>query len=279
MWLDFPKKHWQVFKFIYENKLMLGYPDDTFKPWNYITERQVVAVAKRGNIRTNIDVNQYNDVPATMKWIQDYFLPGTVLSANLDDKATRFRFAVMLTRNGLVNHDDLPIPPATPLPKPTQDEIVASKIDKWLDETYVTWNGATRQPRIKGMGYLFVKMSRMHGVPLWLALGQCWRESQFFTTGLSIKYNCGWGIKDSKGKWGKVRSQVSGYTDYISLEESISAYFRLMGSDNAPYKKLIDAGKIREALDIYAPPFENDSNEHYNIVMKIKRMCEEKGIK
>lgn len=277
MWLDFPKKYWQVFTFIYKNKIMNGYPDNTFKPWNYVTEKQVITVLKRAGIRTNVDINQYKEVPARMGWVEQYFLPGTIHTASADEYVTRFRLAIMTTRNGFTNQDHLPLPPISN-PTPTEDELVAKRLDQWFEETRVTWNGATRQSRLRGTGWLFVKMSRMHGIPLWLALGQCWRESQFFTTGLSINYNCGWGMKDSKFKWGRANGLVKGYTDYISVEEAISAYFRLMSSPSMPYATLINDGKIKEALDIYAPPSENDTEEHYNIVMKIKQKAEQKNI-
>jgi len=277
MWLDFPKKYWQVFIFIFQNKIMYGYEDGTFKPWNYVTEKQVITILKRAKIRTNVDINLYKDVPVKMGWVEQYFLPGTMTSSKPDDYATRFRLATMITRNGFTDQNHLPVPPPSQSPL-TEDELVAKKIDTWFEETKVTWNGATRQSRLKGTGWLFVKMARMHKIPIWLALGQCWRESQFFTTGLSINYNCGWGMKDSKFKWGRANGLVQGYTDYISVEESIAAYFRLMSSPTMPYAQLISKGQIKEALDIYAPPSENDTEEHYAIVMKIKQKAEQKGI-
>lgn len=272
VWHDWPAYDYNVATWLQENKLMTGYPDGTFRPWEPVTEYQVAVVAQRAGIRTDVGQYDFYGVPAKMGWVQEYFLPGTVHSAGLDEVCTRYRFAKMLFRHGMN-----PGPTNVIIPtKPDPDADVIAKLDKWFESTYV--NGF--HSRLVGMGKVFVKDSRETGVPLWLALGQCWRESQFFTTGLSRQYNMGWGIKDSKGRWGSVRSFVgSGYTDYVSVEESIHAYFRLMSSPDMPYKSLIEQGRIREALNIYAPPFENDANEHYNIVMTVKRWTEERGIR
>jgi uncharacterized FlgJ-related protein len=171
---------------------------------------------------------------------------------------------------------------------PSQHDIdVALALEKWFNETNVTYQGVTRRPRLIKYGAYIVAESKSHRVPMWLMLGQCWRESQWFTTGLSIDYNCGFGIKDVKGKWGVLGTPplVKGFSNYTSVGVAISAYFELMDSNSMPYRKLIDGylntrnvDYIFQALDIYAPASENDTKEHHEIVMLKKKQCQERGI-
>jgi hypothetical protein len=278
-WNDWPNEPEEVRKFITENNLMLGYPDGTFRPWNAVTEKQVVRVCKRAGIRTDLDENQYSDMPATMGWVTTYFLPGTAKTAGMEEECTRYRLATMLYRYGL-KPGPTPIPPST-----SEDSIIADRLDKWFDEMYVTWNGVTRQNKLVGLGKVFVEESNKHRIPIWLALGQCWRESQWFTTGLSVTYNCGWGMKASVEKWGQLGSPstIQGYGNYISVEEAVRAYFKYMdeqttGNGQPLYRNLIDQEKWQEVLNIYAPPFENNAQEHYNIVMTVRKWAADRGI-
>jgi hypothetical protein len=254
------------------NNLMAGYPDGTFKPYTTITERQVVTiVSDRGQLRQDLSVEDFGSYPATMEWIQTNFLPGTVKVAAPNEVATRYRLAVMLERNN-----------GTPSPitevishQQTEDEIVAAKLDGWFSQTIV--NG--RVSRLAGYGSLFVQLAKEYNVPLWLALGQCYRESQWFTTGLSRTYNCGWGIKDGYARYGALGEPkaVSGYSNYTTVGEAISAYFRLM--NNSTYRPLIDGEQWSKLLNIYAPAFENNTRQHYSTVMSIKTKCEVRGIR
>lgn len=282
MWKDWPPGlELETVQFLQENKYMVGYEDSTFRPWEPISEQQVIRVCKRANIRTDLEESQYGDIPAVMKWVEDNFLPRTVFSAQPDEVCTRFRFAVMLNRH--ISSGNLQAPS---LDSPPQRYYYYELIlNKWFEQTYVTWNGISRQTKLVGKARVFINEALDRRIPLWLALGQCWRESQWFTTGLSIQYNCGWGIKASPEKWGELSDPaiISGYGNYASVKESIHAYFKYMDeqvkSNGDPlYRNLIDSGQWRSILDIYAPPYENNSLEHYAIVMTVKEWCQQKGL-
>lgn len=280
IWKDWPDQHQSAAQFVLDNKLMFGYMDGYFRPWEAVTEKHVVRICKRANIRTDLDENSFYNIPATMGWVEENFLPGTVLSANKDEYCTRFRLAVMLERFGLK-------PGPTTSVQSSLPQYTAKLLNTWFEETEVTWNGVTRSPKLIGLGDVFVEEATKHKIPLWLALGQCWRESQWFTTGLSIRYNCGWGIKASPEKWGTLGNPpiVSGYGNYITVEESVRAYFRYMDlqvdskTGKPLYRDLIDNHQWRSILNIYAPLFENNGAEHYAIVMKVKQWCDERGLK
>lgn len=99
-WQDWPEGYYEPLKFVMNNRLMFGYLDGTFKPWDSVSQWQVITVAARANNKV-LDQLDYEDKPATMGWVQKYFLPGTVYSAGMDEECTRFRFAIMLERYGL----------------------------------------------------------------------------------------------------------------------------------------------------------------------------------
>ncbi len=277
-WKDWPDQHHSAVRYVAENKLMIGYTDGTFRPWAPVTEQQVVRVCERAGIRTGLREGNFSGIPATMGWIEENFLPGTVFTAASYEECTRFRLAVMVERYGMNPGPNTNV-------KSRLGFLTASRLNTWFSETYVTWSGKKRQTKLVGMGQTFVDYAEKHRIPLWLALGQCWRESQWFTTGLSVNYNCGWGIKASPGKWGKLGNPntVQGYGNYISVEEAIKAYFVYMdtqvdGRGNYLYRNLIDSHNWRSILNIYAPLYENDGAQHYSIVMQVKRWCEEHGL-
>jgi hypothetical protein len=275
-WSDWPNEPEQVRQFISNNGLMLGYPDGTFRPWDSVTEKQVIRVCKRAGIRTDLDESQYSDQPAKMGWVQQYFLPGTVYSAGMDEECTRYRFAIMLYRYGL-NPGPSEIPPTT-----SEEDLIAQALDQWFDETYV--NGF--QSRLVGTGRTFVEESIEHNIPIWFALGQCWAESQFFTTGLSKTYNMGWGIKASPSNWGElgVPPTINGFGNYVTVEEAVRAYFSYLdlqttGSGNRLYRDKIDNGDWQGIINIYAPSSDgNDTSEYMRIVYKVKNWAEDRGI-
>lgn len=282
VWKDWPTNdNLEVPRYLIENKIMFGYEDGNFHPWRPVTEKQVIRTCKRAGIRTDLDENDYSDDPAYMGWIEEHFLPGTVKTARKEESCNRFRLAVMLYRYGM-----------NPGPSSIPEKLghVARILDDWFAQTKVTWNGVTRTTRLVGLGRLFVDEHLEHNVPLWLALGQCWRESQWFTTGLSVKYNCGWGIKASPEKWGLLGDPpiVSGYGNYKTVDEAVRAYFKYMDQQvdsrtgKPLYRDLIDhideGTNLRKILNIYAPAFENDTEEHYRIVTTVRRWCQERGI-
>ena len=258
--------------FVKNEGIFKGYSESEFRPHEPLKMRHFKMVLDRAGIQNTIYPSE--DI-VTVKFSQDY-LPETAWSALPFSEVTRFRAAVMIYRHkyGLKN--------------PEKDKIVADKIEQLFKEKPVTWNGVKRYSRLIGHGENIVRYSRQYNIPLWLALGQCWRESQWFTTGLSINYNCGWGIKDKVVKpgwavWGPVGepASVNGYTNYLNVDDAIHAYFKLMSSPDRPYKALIEAGddeSIRKALNIYAPAFENDTEQHWQIVKTVRGWCKERGI-
>lgn len=268
-WADWPDSDIEAGLWVKEQKIYEGYSDGLFHPSGEVTPLHFITVMRRAGIEAEWPTT----IPATIGDALKY-LPNTVTTSKPTDKLTRFRLAVMLYR-----HFVAPI---------NTDQQIIDKLDMWFKETKVTWNGVTRQPRLIGHAAEIVRMARFHNIPIWLALGQCWRESQWGTTGLSIEYNCLWGMKDTLCKWGMPGNPrlIKGYTNYISIDTCIDAYFKLMSSPDKPYRALIDQylatgdmTYISKALDIYAPGYENDTIQHHKIVRIVKDWCDERGIK
>lgn len=269
-WSDWPDTDIEAGWYVKDEKIFQGYEDGLFHPHNPITSFQFCNVLEGAGIP--IDRGYFKTTEVYMEDTQK-FLPGTMFSANPESFATRYRTAVMIYRYkiGITDIDE--------------------RIEALLKEKPVTWNGVTRNSRLIGYGDVIENLSREYNVPIWLALGQSWRESQWFTTGLSINYNCGFGIKDSTGRWGALGNPplVKGFSNYTSVGEAIHAYFRLMNNPDRPYRALIDSylaapdswqawGFITQALDIYAPGYENNTIEHHKIIRIVKGWCEERGI-
>lgn len=273
LWADWPDSDIEAGLWVKEQGIYKGYPDALFYPNSEVTPPHFVVVMDRAGIKAGLPTTTPVTIGDALK-----YLPNTVVTSKPTDKLTRFRLAVMLYR-----HFVAPI---------NSDQTIIANLEKWFRETRVTWNNVTRPTKFIGHASLFVKLSREYNVPIWLALGQSWRESQWFTTGLSVNYNCGWGMRDRTGRWGAMGTptHVRTFTNYVSVEEAINAYYRLMNSPKMPYRALIDKylaesdpkkawEHIMEALDIYAPSFENDTVEHHKIVQIIKRQAEQRGIK
>lgn len=273
-WIDWPDTDIEAGFWLKEKGYFQGYDDGTFRPNIPITINHFNTVLKRAEVIGSKPLSL--DDKVLMKEAVE-FLPGTVFTAAPNSMVTRYRLAVMLYR----------------WKNMTQEQQSGAKLEQWFKTTYVTWNGVTRQPRLIGFGQIMIDYAHKYNVPIWLALGQCYRESQWFTTGLSINYNCGWGIKDKVIKpgwavWGPVGNPIAvkGYTNYLNLEDAIHAYFKLMSSPERPYRDWIDkylqtgdTCYIRQALNIYAPASENDTEEHYQIVISFVEKCEARGIK
>jgi len=270
-WEDWPDTDIEAGWFVKNEGIFQGYEDGLFHPHTTITSFQFCNVLERVGIP--VDRGYFKTTEVYMKDTQK-FLPNTSFTADPESLATRYRVAVMIYRH--LHHE----------------EMVEEKLEKWFSETKVTWNGVTRPTKLVGYADVFVNLSEEYNVPLWLALGQCWRESQWFTTGLSINYNCGFGIKDSTGRWGALGNPplVKGFSNYTSIGEAIHAYYKLMNNPDRPYRALIDSylaapdswqawGFITQALDIYAPGYENNTIEHHKIIRIVKGWCEERGIK
>ena len=267
-WEDWPDTDIEAGFWLKEKGYLQGFVDGTFRPHVEVTPFQFSLVLDRVGIESKWP--EKIDIGEALK-----YLPNTVQSSKSTDTLTRYRYAVMLYRHFNGIHFPAPVTP---------DQEVIDRLELFFKDKKVTWDGVTRTPRLAGHAELIVSLSRETGIPIWLALGQCWRESQWFTTGLSTRYNCGWGIKDREGRWGTLGSPniVSGFSNYISVEEAIRAYFNLMSSPERPYKALIEKGddvSIRTALNTYAPAYENDTWQHWIIVKTVRSWCNERGIR
>ena len=270
-WRDWPDTDIEAGWYVKNEKIFQGHVDGLFHPHNTITSFQFCNVLERVGIP--VDRGYFKTTEVYMKDTQK-FLPDTAFTADPQSFATRYRVAVMIYR---YLHPE---------------EVMEERLEKWFLETKVTWNGVTRPTKLVGYANVFVNLSKEYNVPIWLALGQAWRESQWFTTGLSIDYNCGFGMKDSTGRWGPLGNPplIKGFSNYTSVGESIHAYYKLMSSTEKPYRALIDSylvapdswqawGFITQALDIYAPGYENDTIEHHKIVQLVKTWCDKREIK
>lgn len=243
--------------YLYHEGIIEGYDDKTVGPYQPLLKRHVALICERMGIACAFSLNDWG---AALRGDVRDAIPGLAWNEERwDEPIIRGQLLRLMYRA-----------------RGSEDILIAQRLESWFADTHVTYQGATRQPRLTGHAALLVQLSREYNVPLWLALGQCWRESQWGTTGLSITYNCLWGVKDTIGKWGELRSTISGFADYASVEECIRAYFRLMGQGT--YRQLIDAEDWRGLLDYYAPASENDTELHYRIVMGIRAKCDERGI-
>jgi hypothetical protein len=270
-WADWPDTDFEAGWYVKNEGIFQGYADGMFHPHTPITSFQFCNVLDRAGIP--VDRTYFSDTSVTIEQTQK-FLPGTAWSSSSSDMATRFRTAVMIYRhkNNIIN----------PNPVPTEDEIVAQAIEQLFQDKPVTWQGVTRKSKLIGLAHVIVEDARKYNIPIWLCLGQGWWETQWYTTGMSLKYNQGWGIKDSEHRWGEYKGTHSGFTDYISVEESIHAYFRLMSSTEMPYRAWIDemqAGdetKLRTILQAYCV---NSISSHLATVKTVRNWCNERGIK
>jgi len=270
-WEDWPDTDIEAGWYVKNEGIFQGHVDGLFHPYNTITSFQFCNVLER--IKIPVDRKYFKTSEVSMEDTQ-VFLPNTMFTADPESQPTRYRTAVMIYRH---LH-----------PK----EVMYDRLENWFSETKVTWNGVTRPTKLIGYADVFIDLSEKYNVPVWLALGQSWRESQWFTTGLSVDYNCGFGMKDATGRWGPLGnpSLIKGFSNYTSIGEAIHAYYKLMNSPDKPYRALIDKylaesdpwkawGYITQALDIYAPGYENDTIEHHKIIRVVKSWCEERGIK
>lgn len=261
-WSDIPADDQELVAaapWAYENGIFQGYGDGTFGVSDPVLKRHVALVAERVGL------------PAP-PWFGDYStatrgdvaagIPGlTWFEERWDEPLTRSQLLRLVYRA----REGLGI-----------EATIARALEGWFAETTVTWRGVTRQPRLAGYGGLMLQLSREYNVPLWLALGQAWRESQWGTTGLAARHNCIWGVKDTSGKWGRLRGTVGGFADYASVEECIRAYYRLM---DGAYRGYIDAGDWRGLLRRYDPKVGDGSAQHYRTVMAVRTWCEARGIR
>jgi hypothetical protein len=269
-WVDWPDTDIGAGFWVKEKGYMRGYEDGLFRPNEDVYLYQFTTVLGRAGIITGLIGPA---IPISIGDAQKY-LPLAKVGSKPAARLTRYRLAVMLYRHFVTPVD--------------VDKVTAQKIEELFQEHPHDWNGVTRVSRMVGHADTIVRCSKQYNVPISLCLAQGWAESCWFTGGKSLEYNMGFGMKDSKLRWGTpgVPTFVgSGFTNYISIDESIEAYFRLMSSPIMPYRALIDKwvatgdiSYVNQALDIYAPPHENDPGLKNNIKIVIG-WVNEKGIK
>ncbi len=237
-----------------------GRLDNTFGPSEPVLMRHVALITARLGLASPPWRDAY--APATRGQVRDA-IPGlTWKEERWDESLTRSQLMRLLFR---AYEEVAPV------------QVMGAKLDQWLYNTQVTWSGVTRTPRLAGYGDLLIEQAYAYDVPIWLALGQCWRESQWGTTGLSIDHNCLWGVKDTSGKWGALRGTVAGFADYVSVPECVRAYYRLM--DSPAYRGYIDAEDWARLLNKYDPQVSDGGAQHLRIVMIVKAWCEGHGIR
>lgn len=259
-WKDFPQEEKNLRMFLTATKVMTGYPDGTFKPYDAVTEEQVVRVILRAGIRTDLREEDFNAVPAKMGWVEKNFLPGTVFTAKPDENCTRFRLATMLFRYRTLDGKFKPGPTTTVIPTPLPEDKRIVLLNQLFREH--PFNG--RLTKFIGHEKLFLELSDITGVPLWLALAQAWKESCWGTNGSSI-----WGIKGN-----------GGYVGYDSTEDSIRAYYKLMRTGQSGYYwQCIQSGNIDALVERYAPV--SDGNNHSSYMQTlwiVKKWVQTKGL-
>lgn len=269
-WDDWPDTDIEAGWYVKDNGYFYGYEDGTFKPNIPINSVHFWSVLNRAGIASdNVVVSN----PPTIAESQKY-MPGTAWSSKPNEVVTRYRMAVMLYRfkNNIIN-PNIPI---------NEDEKVISAVEQLFKDKPVKWQGVKRYSKLIGLAHVIVEDSRKYNVPLWLCLGQGWWETQWYTTGMSLNYNQGWGIKDSETRWGEIIDFHSGFANYVSVEESIHAYFKLMSSPDMPYRAWIDklmAGDesyLRTILQAYCV---NKISQHLATVKTVRGWCDERGIK
>jgi len=260
-WRDIPTSDTelvQASRWAYSLGIFQGYGDGTFGVHQPMLRRQVALVAGRANLTpapwlTGYAAASRSDVAAG--------IPGlTWLETRWNESVTRSQVLRLMyrARYGL-----------------GPEAGTAQRLEEWVAETQDSW-GLPGEPRLAGYAGLFVQLSRQYNVPVWLALGQCWYESGWGSTGLSIAHNCLFGVKDTTGKWGRIKGTVNGFADYVNLEECIKAYYRLM---NGVYRGYIDAKDWQGLIEKYAPSSENSVNAYVTTLMVVCFECEYRDIK
>jgi hypothetical protein len=240
---------------------MEGYPDGTFRPYEVVTEEQVLRVIIRAGIRTDLREEDFNAVPAKMGWVEKGFLPGTVFTAKLGEDCTRFRLAVMLYRYRNADGSFMPGPTTVVIPTPMPVDNRIAKLNELFREH--PFNG--KFTKFIGHEELFLELSDETGVPLWLALAQAWKESCWGMNGSSI-----WGIKGG-----------AKYATYDSTEAAIRAYYKLIRtgpSGSEAYWKDLQAGDIDALVERYAPSFENNHSSYMQVLWIVKGWVNKKGL-
>jgi hypothetical protein len=266
-WVDWPDTDVEAGVWVKEKGYLTGYFDGTFMPNNLVTPLQFSVVFDRVGIKTTWPT--VVNVGEAQK-----YLPLAKVSSKPTAVLTRYRLAVMLYRHFV-----------TPM---NIDEVNTKKIEELFQEHPHAWEGVYRYSRMVGHAGTIVRCAKQYNIPISLCLAQGWVESCWFTGGKSLEYNMGFGMKDSKLRWGTPGIPAfigNGFTNYVSIDESIEAYFRLMSSPIMPYRALIgkwvetgDFNYVRQALDIYAPPSENDPDLHKDVAV-VLGWVNEKGIK
>lgn len=253
LWKDWPIDEEEVGLFLITTNVMHGFPDGNFLPYQAITEQQIVRVIIRTGIRTDLREEDFNPVPAKMKWAEENFLPGTVFTAKPEEDCTRFRFAVMLSRyrNTDGSFKVGPITKVIPTPIPIPIDNRVAKLNKLFHQH--PYEGKLT-PFI-GHEKLFLELSDTTGVPLTLALAQAWKESCWGTAGHSI-----WGLKGN-----------GGFVSYKSVEDAMRAYYKLIRygpGGRGTYWKHLQNGNLDALVELYAPSYEN-SHSSYMATLRI----------
>lgn len=137
-----------------------------------------------------------------------------------------------------------PIGPATPS---APSSVSGARIDDIL-----------RGTNLAGQGNLIANLSRQYNIPAELALAMFRMEAGFATTGSLAQRNNNPGNIRFNNQEGATRG-ANGFARWNTMEEGISAYFRLL---DRGYRSFIDRRDWAGLVNKYAPPVENDSDAY-----------------
>lgn len=98
---------------------------------------------------------------------------------------------------------------------------------------------------LQGTGQVLANLSVQHNVPIELALGQFWLETQWYSdTGITVRKqtnnpgNIKCGSDECRQRLGATSKSISGYSTFPTLEKGIEAYFLLL--DSSRYRTAVD---------------------------------------
>lgn len=140
-----------------------------------------------------------------------------------------------------------PAAPTTPTTPTAPASVSGARIDDIL-----------RGTNLAGQGNLIANLSRQYNIPAELALAMFRMEAGFAQTGSLAQRNNNPGNIRFNDQEGATRG-ANGFARWNTMEEGISAYFRLL---DRGYRSFIDRRDWAGLVNKYAPPVENDSDAY-----------------
>jgi hypothetical protein len=97
-WRDWPSSEIELGWLTKNSKVLQGYEDGSFRPWNNITMHQAITIAKKLNFTVPDDKKEYWSTAATRGWIHDNWPSYTFLEERWNETITRYQFALIIGR-------------------------------------------------------------------------------------------------------------------------------------------------------------------------------------